>query len=40
MEFNPWLAISDLEFSYSSGWLEKFKSRCNIRNYEKHGEAD
>jgi hypothetical protein len=38
--FGPSLAISDLEFSYSSGWLEKFKSRYNIRNYEKQGEAD
>ncbi len=37
--FEPSLAISDLEFSYSSGWLEKFKSRYNIRNYEKQGEA-
>ena len=38
--FGPCLSISDLEFSYSQGWLEKFKSRYNIRQFEKQGESD
>ena len=39
-KFGEQLGISDLEFSYSKGWLEKFKSRFNIRRFTKHGEAD
>ena len=36
--FGPSLGISDLEFSYSQGWLEKFKTRYNVRNFTKQGE--
>jgi hypothetical protein len=38
--FGEQLGISNLEFSYSRGWLEKFKLRFNLRRYTKHGEAD
>ena len=37
--FGPSLAISDLEFSYSQGWLDKFKTRYNVKNFTKQGEA-
>jgi hypothetical protein len=38
--FGEQLGISNLELSYSRGWLEKFKLRFNLRRYTKHGEAD
>jgi hypothetical protein len=38
--FGEQLGISNLEFSYSRGWLEKFKLRFNLRRYTKHGEAN
>ncbi|XP_074377759.1 CENP-B homolog protein 2-like [Apium graveolens] len=27
------------EFSFSSGWLERFKARCSIKSYRRFGES-
>ena len=37
--FGEQLAVSDLEFKYSKGWLANFKKRFNIRSYIKSGES-
>jgi hypothetical protein len=39
-EFGAMLGIDDgVHFSYSKGWLEKFKIRFKIKQYQIHGES-
>ena len=38
-EFGPNIGISDMEFSYSKGWLEKFKTSNIIFQRTINGEA-
>ena len=38
-EFGEMIGISDLEFKYSKGWLDKFKDRRQIRAVTVSGES-
>ena len=38
MDFGSLLGISN--FSYSNGWLQKFKGRFGIKSYYFHGDAN